>query len=289
MTGAGVTDPLLDVLVPSFERPAALAVTLAGLAAQSLDRFRVVVSDQSRASAAIESGEVRAVARVLEARGCPVELLAHLPRRGLAEQRAFLLSRSRAPYALFLDDDLLLEPDVLARMLAAIRAERCGFVGCAPVGLSYLDDERPHEQVLDVWRGPVMPELVTPQTAEWSRHVLHNAANVRHVEQRPELASHTRVAEGTAYIPYRVAWVGGCVLYDAAKLREAGGFEFWRELPAEHAGEDVLAQLRVMARFGGCGVLPSGVVHLELPTTVHDRRADAPKMLPVTFARPSQG
>ena len=28
---------------------------------------------------------------------------------------------------------------------------------------------------------------------------------------------------------YRVAWVGGCVLYDTAKLREAGGFEFWCE------------------------------------------------------------
>ncbi len=44
---------------------------------------------------------------------------------------------------------------------------------------------------------------------------------------------------------------------------------------------DVLAQLRVMARFGGCGLLPSGVYHQELPTTVVERRVDAPKLLPV--------
>jgi hypothetical protein len=78
---------------------------------------------------------------------------------------------------------------------------------------------------------------------------------------------------------YRVAWVGGCVLYDTAKLRESGGFQFWRELPAEHCGEDVFAQQRVMARFGGCGLIPSGAYHQELPTTLPKRDVDAPKVL----------
>jgi hypothetical protein len=75
------------------------------------------------------------------------------------------------------------------------------------------------------------------------------------------------------------AWIGGCVLYDSARLRAAGGFGFWRELPPEHCGEDVLAQLRVMARFGGCGLIPSGACHQELPTTVPWRRHDAPRLL----------
>jgi hypothetical protein len=35
-----------------------------------------------------------------------------------------------------------------------------------------------------------------------------------------------------------------------------------------------------MARYGGCGLLPSGAYHLELPTTIPDRRTDAPKVLP---------
>jgi hypothetical protein len=76
-----------------------------------------------------------------------------------------------------------------------------------------------------------------------------------------------------------VAWVGGCVLYDTDKLRAAGGFSFWQDLPPRHAGEDVLAQLRVMERFGGCGILPSGAYHMELPTTVVDRATDAPLYL----------
>jgi hypothetical protein len=69
------------------------------------------------------------------------------------------------------------------------------------------------------------------------------------------------------------------VLYDVTKLRAVGGFEFWADLPRDHCGEDVLAQQRVMARYGGCGIIPSGVYHLELPTTVEDRTVDAPRVL----------
>jgi hypothetical protein len=64
-----------------------------------------------------------------------------------------------------------------------------------------------------------------------------------------------------------------------AKLRDVGGFSFWRELPEQHCGEDVLAQLRVLERYGGCGVLPSGAYHQQLPTTVEDRSCDAPRVL----------
>jgi hypothetical protein len=59
------------------------------------------------------------------------------------------------------------------------------------------------------------------------------------------------------------------------------GFAFWRDLPPVHVGEDVYAQLRVLARYGGCGVMPSGVYHQKLPTTLPDRDVDAPKVLPV--------
>jgi hypothetical protein len=107
---------------------------------------------------------------------------------------------------------------------------------------------------------------------EWQRHHLHSAANLHHVAERLGL---TRERERI----YRVAWVGGCVLYDTAKLRACGGFEFWRELPPEHCGEDVFAQQRVMARFGGCGLIPSGAYHQELPTTLPKRDVDAPRVL----------
>jgi len=270
---------IIDVLVPTFERPVALAVTLAGLAGQTHSRFDVTVSDQSESAPSWERPEVEAIVRTLRAQGHNVSLLRHVPRRGMAEHRDFLLSLATAEQALFLDDDLWLEPHVIERLCTALRAEACGFVGCAPIGLSYVDDRRPSEQTLELWDGPVTAEKIAPTSAEWERHRLHNAANIWHVQDTERVHAAARQKNGLAYTPYHVAWVGGCVLYDTAKLREVGGFGFWRQLPHEHAGEDVLAQLRVMARFGGCGILPSGVVHLELPTTVENRDVDAPRHL----------
>ena len=260
----------VDVLIPTYRRPAALAVTLTSLAAQTFRDFRLVVADQTEDVSAFESGEVKAIVRVLRLHGHQVELHRHLPRRGMAEQRQFLLDQAEAELALFLDDDLILEPDVLAGMHEAIRAERCGFVGCGLIGLSFADDVRPHEQAIEFWEGPVEPEAVRPGSVKWERHRLHNAANLLHVQERLPPSEGGRRK-------YRVAWVGGCVLYDTAKLREVGGFSFWPSLPVTHAGEDVLAQLRVMERYGGCGLLPSGVYHQELPTTIADRTIDAPK------------
>lgn len=269
----------LDVLIPTCCRPGPLAVLLASLAAQTRRDFRVVVSDQTEEGDPLRSAEVLAVLRVLRAHGHEVELHRRLPRRGMAEHRQFLLDQVRAPRCLFLDDDLLLEPDLLERLMATLEEQGCGFVGCGLIGLSFLDDVRPHEQAIEFWDGTVEPEAIRPGTPEWQRHALHNAANLHHLAQR-------LAPEPGERWPYKVAWVGGCVLYDARALREAGGFRFWRALPADHAGEDVLAQLRVMARRGGCGVFPSGAYHLELPTTIPSRPVDAPRALPLDRVEP---
>ncbi|MCG2586857.1 glycosyltransferase family A protein [Massilia sp. TS11] len=259
----------LDVLIPTCNRAAALGACLATLAHQQGPPLRIVIADQSDPPGVAEVAEVQAVLRWLLACGHHVEVWRHLPRRGMAEQRAFLLSLAEGPACLFLDDDVLLDADLLARLQAVLAAEGCGFVGSALHGLSYLDDVRPHEQAISFWDGPVRPETVLPDTPAWARHRLHNAANLYHVQQ----------ARPGATRRYRVAWVGGCVLFDTAKLRAAGGFDFWPELPPEHSGEDVLAQLRLMARDGGCAILPSGAYHMELPTTIPRRPVDAPRLL----------
>jgi GT2 family glycosyltransferase len=271
-SGGGVDRPLLDVLIPTFNRPAALAATLATLACQTTRRFRVVISDQSTERVSVDDPAVQACLRLIEAHGQEVEVHRRAERRGMAEQRAFLLDRTATDYALFLDDDLLLEPYVLQEMLSVLRVEQCGFVGSAVIGLSYANDRRPHEQAIEFFEGPVEPERVRPGMPSFERYRLHNAANLWHLQQT---LPHTPSKPGR----YRVAWVGGCVMYDVAKLRDCGGFDFWRDLPHAHAGEDVLAQLLVMERYGGCGVIPSGVYHQELPTTVADRRVDAPHVL----------
>lgn len=260
----------MDILIPTYNRPAALAVTLTSLLAQDLT-LRIVISDQGETEAR-SAPEVEAVCRVLEAYGHGVVWHRHRPCRGLAEQRDFLLSQACSRFALFLDDDVILAPQGLLPLRATLEKEACGFVGYGLIGLSYRNDVRLHEQDVEYWAGPVEPEVVTPGSPAWERYKLHNAANLHHLGARVREARR-----------YRVAWIGGCVLYDVSSLRAVGGFSFWRELPQNHCGEDVLAQLRVMARFGGCGLLPSRAYHQELPTTIAEREVDAAKLL---FANP---
>lgn len=262
----------VDVLVPTYRRPTALAVTLTSLCAQTFRPFRVVVSDQSDDGEAIRRAEIAAVVRVLENHGCEVLLLENLPRRGIAQQRQFLLEQARAEYALFLDDDVILEPWVISLLVDVLQGERCGFVGSSVIGLSYVDDLRPEQQQVELWEGPVQPEVVLPGSSEWQRVKLHSAANLHHVQRRIG-------ASPERPLRYKVAWASACVLYDTAKLRDVGGFSFWRRLPVEHCGEDVLAQLELLRRHGGCGVMPSGAYHQELPTTIPHRDVGAERVL----------
>ncbi|AXO32791.1 glycosyltransferase [Micromonospora chalcea] len=260
----------LDVLIPTRNRPAELAVTLSGLAAQEgVPGFGVVVSDQSDGEPAYAHPAAATMVRALRHRGHPVLLTRRLPRRGLAEHRSYLLAQSAADAVLCLDDDVWLEPGTLSRLVTALDELGCGFVGNAVHGLSYADDVRPetHEHY-EEWTGRPVPERILPGTPEWHRASIHPAANLLHVTEKLNLPP-------GQWRAYKVSWIGGCVLYDRAKLVEAGGFDFWERLPDRHQGEDVAAQLAVLARHGGAGVLPSGAYHLESPTTVTERDVEA--------------
>src|SRR5690606_10485159 len=146
-------------------------------------RFDVYIADQSDGAASYESAEAIAVIRVLEASGHAVTCSRNLPRHGMAHQRHYLLEQARAPYVLFLDDDVILQGHALPCMLGVIRREHCGLVANAVIGLSYRDEVRPHQQQVELWTGPVQPEKVEPGDAAWNRHLLHNAANLWHVQQ----------------------------------------------------------------------------------------------------------
>jgi len=259
----------LDILVPTADRAAELAVTLAGLAAQDTGaRYGIVVSDQSAGAASWSHPAAATMVRVLRRSGHTVLLRRHLPRRGLAEHRAFLLGHSRADYVLFLDDDVWLEPPAVGTMLAAIKRLRCGFVGNFPHGLSYADDHRPQfHGFFQPWEGTPDPEDFGPSDPQWHRARVHDAANLLHITEK------LRVPPGE-WRAYKVAWLGACVLYDRAKLTAAGGYDFWPQVPPEHAGEDIVAQLRLLRRHGGAGLVPSRAYHLESPTTVTDRRVE---------------
>jgi GT2 family glycosyltransferase len=261
---------LVDVLIPTYRRKTGLAMTLTSLLGQTLRDFDVTIADQTPPGERYaDDPEIRTVCAALRWHGHAVRVHARPERRGLAEQRDFLLRGARAPYVHYLDDDVLLDPPVLERMLAVLRAEGCGFVGAPATGLAYLDDVRPHQtRYFEPWHGPVVPEPFAPEAIPWERHHVNSAANPLHLER-----AHVRPGE---VVRYKVAWVGGAnVVYDRAKLLAVGGFGFWERLPPEHAGEEALVQFLLLRRYGGCGILPAGTYHLCLPTTVPDRGANA--------------
>lgn len=113
----------------------------------------------------------------------------------MAEHRQSLLDQVMAPYALSLDDDLILESYVVQQMLTAIQEESCGFVGSALSGLSFIEAVRPHEQMIEFWEGHVEPETLNPGMPEWERWRLHNAANLYHHELE------TTIHERTINVP----------------------------------------------------------------------------------------
>ncbi len=260
----------IDVLIPTYRRKTGLAVVLTSLLGQTFKDFNVFVSDQTEGeNQYLDSREIDTLVRALRWHGHRVILLRNLPKRGMAQQRQFLLEQSRAPYVHYVDDDVLLDPPVMARMIDVLRREDCGFVGSPASGLDYLTDVRPEQQHIELWRESVKPEPFSPEWLPWDRHLVNNAANPLHLEETLTPDGHT--------VRYKVAWIGGAnVLYDREKLMSVGGFSWWPRLAdREHAGEEVVVQFLLIRRYGGCGVLPSGTYHLGLPTSVMDRSTNA--------------
>src|SRR5436305_10941453 len=115
---------LVDVLIPTFRRKTGLAVVLTSLLGQTFTDFDVIISDQTEEDRTyLDSIEIQTLVRALKWHGHSVMLHRHLPRNGLAEQRQFLLQQSHAPYVHYLDDDVLLDPPVMERMLDVLRVE----------------------------------------------------------------------------------------------------------------------------------------------------------------------
>ncbi|KKR32134.1 MAG: hypothetical protein UT63_C0051G0016 [Candidatus Gottesmanbacteria bacterium GW2011_GWC2_39_8] len=262
----------LEVLIPTFNRTTALTLTLLSLVYQEEKKFDLIISDQGSRESPMSNPSFRTVIRLLEIKGHYVKFIHRKINKGIAEQRQYLLDKVKAKYCLYLDDDLILEKYVLKGLFNVIKKEKCGFVGRAVTGLSFARDKRQDQQDIEFWREHVETEKIMPGDRKWFRFKLHNAANLYHVEKKMKISSENQKI-------YKVAWVGGCVMYDTLKLRSVGGFEFWKQIPKNHSGEEVYVQLKLMEKYGGCGVIPSGVYHQELPTTIKDRSVNIPELL----------
>ena len=206
---------LVDVLVPTRNRPVELATTIAGLAAQDYP-FDVLVSDQSDGRASYDTPTAAALLRVLAQSGRRVRTQRHLPRRGLAEHRAAMLAASTAPFALFCDDDVWLEAGVVERLHEAIVELGCGLVGAAVQGMSHLHDHRPAElEPFERWPGRPEPELIEPERQAWRRWTLTTL----------RIPATWRVAtsgQASAGWPTRSrGWVGACCTTGPSSMRSA--------------------------------------------------------------------
>lgn len=264
---------LVDVLIPTCNRKTGLAITLTGLLGQTWRDFDVIIADQTLETPYLGDGELVTLFRALELAGHAVRTLTNLPRRGMAQQRQFLLDQATAPFVHYLDDDILLGPTMLERMVAVLQTEGCGFVGAGVSGLRHLQDVRAEElAVFERWEGPVQPEPHTWETIPWARYKLHIRDNPWHLSRLYAPDGHI--------VRYKVTWVGANVVYDREKLRSVGEFSWWTELPPNHSGEEVLVQLLLARRYGGCAILPAEAFHLQLPSETPDREVKADHMFP---------
>jgi glycosyltransferase involved in cell wall biosynthesis len=102
--------PAVAVIVPTVDRPVALARCLAGLAAQEIGpgAFEVIVVDDAPLPSAALRDDLPFAARLLRSGGV-----------GAAQARNLGACSTEAELVLFLDDDLVPEPGLVARHLAA--------------------------------------------------------------------------------------------------------------------------------------------------------------------------
>jgi glycosyltransferase involved in cell wall biosynthesis len=262
----------VTVLIPTLNRSEALSATLLSLCFQEYKDFDIIISDQSDKEMLADDYTLRTIIRKLIFHGHSIQIVKNKPKRGIAHQRQFLLEQSESELSLFIDDDLILEPYVVRNMVRVMESKKCGFTGCGVSSLSSLKIKKNDIPEIEFWDGDITPEVVTPDLPSWQRYKLHEDANLIQLAEKHKITSEYPKL-------YKVAWVGGCTLFDTQKLKSVGGFNFWTELPDNIVGEHVLAQIRVMKKFGGCGILPSGVYDQELPSTLPKTTVDAPEEL----------
>ena len=80
----------INILIPTYKRVKALAVTLTSLYYQSESSFDIIISDQSPDNSLEEDQTIQTIKRLLEKKGHAVTIHKNLPARGMAQQRQFL-------------------------------------------------------------------------------------------------------------------------------------------------------------------------------------------------------
>lgn len=152
----------VSIIIPTKNRANDLARTIETLLTQTVKPLELIVVDQSPSPSFTEEGPLRTV-------------YVHAPElSGAAVARNVAMDRARGDIWLFLDDDVLLEPDFIERILEAYGP---GITGVSGVVTNYQAPplhQRAWERIFEL--GPFSDER---QRVYRDAHRLRNAASVR--------------------------------------------------------------------------------------------------------------
>jgi len=220
---------LLTVAIATWNRCALLSQTLAALARVRLPAdmtWQVLVCDNHSTDATRQA--VEAAPQALGA------TYLFEPRQGKSHALILILGQARGDWVLFLDDDVLVEPDLLEAYAAGWR-------------------RHPAATCLG---GPILPWLPRPLPARraWL------------VREYPGIFGVLEVAQDTAMNPPGVSAWGANMMFRRDAL-PAGGFDPQRGVMAgvRVGGEDVALVTDVLARGGEGWLLPQALVRHYLP------------------------
>jgi len=77
----------IQVLIPTFKRLKALAVTLTGLCFQFEKSFEITISDQALDDTIHKDKTIQTVITLLKLHNHPVSILKNYPQKGMAQQK----------------------------------------------------------------------------------------------------------------------------------------------------------------------------------------------------------
>jgi GT2 family glycosyltransferase len=118
---------LIDVIIPTRDRPEALVACLEALARQTVQDFHVIVVDDGSTSPVAD-----AIPEALR-KQLRLTVLRHPTSRGPAAARNRAIRHGSSPCVAFVDDDVRCAPDTLARHLETVRAGDWRSVSIGPL------------------------------------------------------------------------------------------------------------------------------------------------------------
>lgn len=229
--------PSLTVAIPTKNRPVDLAITLESLWKQSVSFQQLVIIDQSDGDESKEVVRSRVGSDSGDCLRQPEVCYVYEPSlSGLTAARNRALQLVRTDVVLFLDDDVILEPDFIERILEAY-SQFPQAIGVSGIVTNYT----PPRGLYRVWstifvRGPMRDDR---QPVYW------------------------RAAQLTNGMPVRVSRLGGGLM--SFKLEAIRGFQFDENLRGACEGEDVDFTVRLRPEASLYITPKARLIHKQTP------------------------